>query len=279
MALTRIYKRLQQANELDVSMFNESFLQLSVEKRIQAAGCESLEDYVVILEQDPGECKNLTGFLLIHYSEFFRDPLTYVLLERTILPGLVQAKKANKQKEIRVWSAGCAAGQEPGSIAILLEEAIDSADSDLHYRIFATDLDETSLKEARLGRYPAEALKNVGLRRVQTWFTHQDGDYVIRPSLQQYIDYSIFDLGKEDGTCPAASIFGDFDLIFCCNLLIYYQPAFQTMILNKFAKCLSQGGYLVTGETERPIALAHQYTEMYPQAAIFRSNTIRRKHP
>jgi chemotaxis protein methyltransferase CheR len=272
MNLSQFKQLLKQGYGLDISMYAESVLGKSIEKRIQETQCDSFEDYGVYLEHNPEESKTFSASLQIHFSEFFREALTFALLERVIIPELIQKKIANQQKEIRIWSAGCAAGQEAYSIAILLEEMITSTNPGLNYRIFATDRDENVLAAARLGRYPAEALQNVSLKRAQTWFTRQGENYAVQPLLKQHIDFSNFDLLEEERTCPPASIFGDFDLVFCCNLLIYYQPLYRKRILEKFARCLTRGAYLVTGETERAIALTHHYHEVYPSAPILRVN-------
>ena len=279
MELKQISGQLQQILGVDITRYNESFLSNTLEKRMKDSFCDSFEDYASYLKKKPGEVELFLNSLHVHFSEFFRDSLTYVLLEQRIIPELIERKKTNRGKEIRIWSAGCAGGQEPYSLAILLEEAISSTDPKLNYRIFATDLDEASLAQARRGYYPDTALKNTKLKHVQTWFTRQGEDYVIQPSLQQRIDFSLFDLIETDGNCPPASIFGEFDLVFCCNLLIYYQPHYRKLILNKFSICITNGGYLVTGETERAIALNHHYIEVYPQAAIFRLHQKKEKKP
>ena len=267
MKLTQFKQKMEQVHGLDISMYDETFLGKSIEKQIQETQCNSIEDYWNYLEKNYGETRTLCESLHIHFSEFFRDPLTFALLERVIIPELIQKKIANQQKEIRIWSAGCAAGQEAYSIAVLMEEIITNPV--LNYRIFATDLDENVLNVARLGHYPVEALKNVSLKRSQTWFTRQGESYIVKASLQKHIDFSNFDLLEEKRSCPPASIFGEFDLVFCCNLLIYYQPDYRNIILDKFIDSLTLGGYLVTGASERVVAIAHSYREIYPQASIF----------
>ena len=259
------------------SGYEQAFLQTSIEKRLQETGCSSPEEYCNYLEQNPAEGQILRACLHNHFSEFFRDPLTYAVLERSILPELIRRKKKDKRSEIRIWSAGCAAGQEPYSLAILLEEALGNSQPGLTYRIFATDVDETQLDEARLGYYTSAALGNLSLKRAETWLTRQGGGYEVKAALQRNIDFSAFDLVQEERGCPPASIFGDFDLLLCCNLLIYYQPGTQTLILDRLEHCLARGGSLVTGSAERGLALAHHYREVYPQAAIFQQNRATRK--
>ncbi len=276
MDFTQITQFFRQVYELELDMYDQSFLEKSIEKRMQETRCDSPEAYYAYLEQNQGEGDILHHSLHVHYSEFFRDPLTFALLERVILPELIQRKQTDKRNGIRIWSAGCAAGQEAYSIAILLEEAISNMVQGPNYRIFATDQDEPLLDEAHLGYYPADALSNVSLKRAQTWFFKQDENYAIKPSIRQHLDFSVFDLLQDRRSCPPASIFGDFDLVFCCNVLIYYRPEYRALILDKFTHCLTPGGYLVTDESERAIPLAHRYREVYPQAAIFRVNQQKR---
>jgi chemotaxis methyl-accepting protein methylase len=277
MNFSSVTRFLDQSPGVRSSIYEHAFLQASIEKRLQETDCGSPEAYCDYLEQNPAEEQILRAGLLNHFSEFFRDPLTFAILERAILPELIQKKKNDKRSEIRIWSAGCAAGQEPYSLAILLEEALGNSQPGLTYRIFATDVDETQLDEARLGYYPSAALGNLSLKRAETWFTRQGGGYAVKATLQRNINFSVFDLIQEERGCPPASIFGDFDLLLCCNLLIYYQSGTQTLILDRFEHCLARGGTLVTGAAERGLVLAHHFREVYPQAAIFQLNRAPRK--
>jgi chemotaxis methyl-accepting protein methylase len=277
MNFSSVTQLLDQTSGSHSSIYERAFLHTSIEKRLQETGCGSPEEYCGYLEQNPAEEQILRACLYNHFSEFFRDPLTFAMLERSILPELIQKKKNGKRSEIRIWSAGCAAGQEPYSLAILLEEALGNSHPGLTYRIFATDLDETQLDEARLGYYPPAALGNLSLKRSETWFIRQAGGYVVKAALQKNINFSVFDLIQEERGCPPASIFGDFDLVLCCNLLIYYQPGPRTLILDRFEHCLARGGTLVTDAAERGLALAHHFREVYPPAAIFQLNRATRK--
>jgi len=144
---------------------------------MQTTACVSPDDYCAHLEQNPAEGKLFQNSLQNHFSQFFRNPLTFAVLEGVILPELIQRKKQKQRSEIRIWSAGCAAGQEACSLAILLEEALGNIGPGLTYRIFATDLDESQLEQARDGYYPAAALDNMSLKRTRTWFTPQDEGY------------------------------------------------------------------------------------------------------
>lgn len=254
---------------IDISQYDTSFLGRSLQKRITEIHCGSVEEYCSFLEDNKMEGKNFFDSLHISYSEFFRNPLTFAVLERIIVPSIVLKKKTNKRKEIRIWSAACAAGQEAYSIAILLEELKNGNMNKFDYRIFATDLCESQVDEARKGAFTAAALHNASMKRAEQWFTHRGETYFAKPELKEHIDFSVFDLFDEHVSSPPASIFGDFDLVFCANLLFYYKNAYRKIILDKITHCLASGGFLITGEAEREIVMKHGFHEVYPQSAIF----------
>ncbi len=245
---------LMRLHGVDVSRYEKSFLDKTLQKRLDENHCASPEEYCVCLEQNDQEAGNLLDSLKISYSEFFRNPLTFAVLEQIILPELVLKKGKSKRKEIRVWSAACAAGQESYSLCMLLEE-LKTGGNEISYRIFATDQCETQVNEARNGRYPAEALNNLNFKRVKQWFTKRGDTYTVKPALKNYINFSVFDLFSKELCCPPESLFGDFDLVVCANLLFYYKSEYRKIILEKAVKCLAGGGYLITGETERDILI------------------------
>jgi chemotaxis methyl-accepting protein methylase len=264
---------IEQINEmlnLDLLAFDEEFLLSMIKKRMIATNHQSPETYFQLLADSPEEIELLHTSLQVGYSEFFRNPLTFATLEQIVLPALLLAKRNVPSNEIRAWSAACAAGQEAYSVAMLLEELKSGNNIDLRYRIFATDLSEKILGEAQLGKYTSSALKNMSLKRVEHWFTKSGDYYAVDPGLKRNIDFSAFDLLDPTMGCPAASIFGSFDLAFCANILFYYQPKQQKIILDKIVKCLSLEGYIVTGEIEREILLKLGFNEMFPHSAIFR---------
>lgn len=253
---------------VDVSRYEKSFLDKSVRQRLDDNHCDSLEEYCVRLEQNEQESVKLLDSLKISYSEFFRNPLTFAVLEQIILPALVLKKRKSKRKEIRVWSAACAAGQEAYSLCMLLEE-LETGGNGISYRIFATDQCESQVNDARNGCYQAEALNHLTLKRAGEWFTKTGGTYTVKPVLKKNIYFSGFDLFSEELCCPPESLFGDFDLVFCANLLFYYKNEYRKLILEKAEKCLADGGYLITGETEREILIRNNFREVFPESAIF----------
>lgn len=267
-------KIVMELHGLDLTQYDPSFLNKSIQRRLADTHCSSVAEYCNLLEQNNAEAAALVDSLKISYSDFFRNPLTFAVLEQLILPMLAAQMKHKGRKELRIWSAACAAGQEAYSLVILLEE-LKAMVPELNYCIFATDHAEAQVNAARLGRYPAAALNNLTLKRLKQWFTPAGNTYTVKPALKNHVDFSVFDLFSEKSYCPPGCIFGDFDLVVCANLLFYYKDEYRRIILNKAAKCLADGGYLVTGEAEREILTQKHYHEFIAQSAIFTASLPR----
>jgi len=264
-----IIELLEQKYGINVSKYDDSFLNKSIQKRIVETFCITNDEYVKYLEQNNNEGQILLDSLQIAYSEFFRNPLTVAALERIVLPSLIMKKENDKRKEIRIWSAACAAGQEVYSMAIICEELKIGSNEKFTYRIFATDQNEMKLNEARRGSYPISAVNNVSIKRFNKGFTKQGESYSINQNLKDHIEFSVFDLFNEKLSSPPNSIFGNFDIVVCANLLFYYKEEFRKIILQKTGNSLANGGYLITGEAEREIVLRDNYHEVFPQSGIF----------
>ena len=255
---------------IDISQFDTTFLNKSIQKRMNETLCTTKKQFYKLLKENKVEAGTLLESLHINYSEFFRNPLTFAVLEHLILPSIAINKKHLKSKEIRIWSAACADGQEAYSLAMLLEELNAVNGDKIKYRIFATDQSQKQVSEAKKGIYTAEGLNNLGLKRVKQWFNKNDDNYSIKDELKAHIDFSVFDLLSEQLNCPSPSIFGDFDIVICANLLFYYKPIFRKAILEKTGGCRAKGGYLICGETERDIFMQQNFCEVYPHSGIFK---------
>lgn len=260
---------LRHSHGMDISMYDEAFLAKALEKRRSVSGGVSFGGYCDRLKTDKAEAAAFSDSLCITFSEFFRNPLTFAVLEKSILPALCEKKQRNNEKELRIWSAACAAGQEPYSIAMLFDELPDRVKAGIACLVFATDISRPALDSAREGVYPAAALNKTTRERIQKCFTPRGEAFHITPRIRRYVDFAFFDLLAGRGACPEASIYGDFDLVFCGNLLFYYTPEHQRCILEKAGACLAPDGYLITGEAERAIARAHGLHEVCENSAIF----------
>lgn len=268
--LEQVAQVMQLTHHRDISQYDEVFLMKTLAKRLTSTGIESAADYAEKLAGSREEAAAFCSLLNIAYSEFFRNPLTFALLEQWILPSLIAEKQKAGQGKIRVWSAGCAAGQEIYSVAILLDEMAEGAESAIATRLFATDYSSKDLALARLGVYDMAAVRNVRQKHMQKYFI-QDGDtYRLIERIKDRVDFSVYDLLDEKTASPAASIYGDFDLVFCSNLLFYYRPEIRHAILDKVYQSLTPNGFLVTGEAERDIVSRQAgWKVIAPPSAIF----------
>jgi len=180
--LNEIVRVMKQVHERDISMYDESFLLKSLKRRWVANQGMEASEYAGCLAGSGSEAEAFYSSLNITYSEFFRNPLTFALMEQYVLPSLVRQKQIGG--EIRVWSAGCSAGQEAYSIAMLLNELDDATGNGLRFRIFATDISEAALNIARKGIYDQDAIQNITLKQLHKYFIRKDDKYVIVSELK-----------------------------------------------------------------------------------------------
>lgn len=253
----------------NIAVYDEAFLRSSIHKRMQLLHCDGLENYQKELVQNEEERALFQKSLQVSYSEFFRNSLSFAVLEKMVIPELIQNAIRNNRSKIRIWSMACASGQEPYSLAMLLEEYMEKLDKPFPYQLFATDQSASEIHFASKGCYDAASLSNISLKRLDRWFVREKDGYKVKEALCKHIHFSVFDVVSNPNSCPPESIFGDFDLIICANLLFYYNKDSQKIILDKAETSLSNRGYLLTGEVERNILRNRMFKEAYPYAAIF----------
>jgi chemotaxis methyl-accepting protein methylase len=257
----------------DMSVFDEAFLRKSIENRGKALGINSLDAYCMRLEESAAEADTLFRSLGITHSEFFRNPLAFALLEQWILPNLASRKSV--KGEIRIWSACCAAGQEAYSIAMLLDGLKSVSGNEIRFRIFATDISLTALAQAREGTYDQKEVQSVKLMFLQRYFERKGGTYIVTPRLRDQVNFSVYDLLDRFSAYPAESIYGDFDIVFCSNILFYYSAEIQNLILMKMRQSMSDDGCLITGEAEKALVERTGAFRMFaPPAAVFQRKKV-----
>lgn len=225
--------------------------------------------YCEYLKEDAREAESYFRSLYITYTQFFREPFLFAYLEHRIIPNLIH--HAPEGSEIRVWSAGCSSGQEAYSLAMLIDEQLKSTAKQLRFRIFATDISREALFIAETGVYPAAEMLNVRLKHMQAYFSETNGSYTVSRRLKDQISFSYYDLLDATSANPPDSIFGNFDIVCCNNLLMYYSKDVRLSILKKIEGALAQSGFLAVSEAER--AFVKNYTAFLPTfipVAVFR---------
>ena len=248
--IQEILSELQKLKNIDFTGYRQSMLKRRVKSRISSLGITDMDEYLEVLRTSDTESENLVNAIGINYSLFFRNPIVYEILAESILPSIIANKRKSSSKEIRVWSAGGACGEEAYSLAILLHEALDKEDSDFSFLIFATDIDTHALKKAESALYPRESFESTKVGVLDKYFTLHGNSYKVKPLIQQTVQFSQYDLTSERTIAPPDSVFGGFDLIFCRNVLIYFEKELQNAVTKKLIKSLAANGYLVLGEAE-----------------------------
>ena len=248
--LDAVLEELNRSRGIDLSGYRRSMLERRLDARMSRLRCDDPAEYLARLRTDPSECDGLVNAIAINVSSFFRDPIVWEILAQSVLPKIIERKQRAGNNEIRVWSAGCAAGEEAFSTAILLHRALKGQLADWRLHIFATDIDATTLEIAPQGIYPRESFQTTTLGVLNEYFSAVGDGYQVRPFIRKMVWFSQDDLTSPKRSAPKESIFGTFDLVFCRNVLIYFSLELQGRVLDKLFKSLDKGGYLFLGESE-----------------------------
>jgi chemotaxis protein methyltransferase CheR len=257
----------------DISMYDLSFLNKSIQARMAFTLCQNADSYFGYLACTADESIQFIQQLKNSYSEFFRNPLTFSMLEQIVIPKIFDDQLKDNGREIRIWSAGCASGQEPYSLAMLLDDFKNTRSPTINFRIFATDNSVVEIESAWKGIYDFKSVKNIRLKFIEKYFNHSGDTFQLNKKQINQVDFSVYDLLDKDSGSPPASIYGDFDLIMCSNVLFYYQPDYQQVILQKIYRSLKPGGFFVCGEAEKQIVNSFKgFRPFLVPAAIFVKN-------
>ena len=232
-----------------------------LQRRMAAAGAATLPDYRRYMERHPEELQRLVASFLIKVTEFFRDPELFTYLRDRVLPGLIS--EARERGELRIWSAGCATGEEAYTLAMLVADLLGEDAEELPVRIFATDIASDAVEFARRGVYTQAALEGLPADFVERHFTPVDGAFEVRKQVRSLVVFGEHDLGNR-------APFPRIDLVLCRNVLIYFTPELQRRALQLFAFSLRQGGYLALGKAETVSPLPEFFSVEQPRLKIFR---------
>ncbi len=247
---------------IDFTSYKAPTIGRRLQRRMAATRTGTLADYRAYLHDHPEEYQRLISSFLIKVTEFFRDPELFSYLREQALPSLIDAARG-RGNELRLWSAGCATGEEAYSLAILVTEVLGANLDRFTVRIFATDLDATAIDFARRGVYPASALSTLPEDLIARYFVGVDGAYEVVKRVRGLVVFGQHDLGQR----PA---FPRIDLALCRNVLIYFTPELQRRALQLFAFALRDGGYLALGKAEATGLLAEWFAPIHPELNVYR---------
>ena len=257
--LKPIVDYLLEVRGFDFSGYHRAMLTRRIEQRLAAVSCEYFHEYLYFIERHNDEIDKLLGVLTINVSQFFRDPLTFELLADRVLPTILQEKARQHDPSLRIWSAGCAMGEEPYSVAILVHELLQKEGLAMNVHIFATDIDEAVLAAAATAVYAEASIANIKYRLLDKYFTRVGEGFRLLPEITEQVSFSLYDMLDKKHCVPPASIFGNFDLVLCRNLLIYFNTLCQETIFAKLHHALANHGCLILGEAEAPTIKYQRY--------------------
>ncbi|MFL6231645.1 MAG: CheR family methyltransferase, partial [Thermoanaerobaculia bacterium] len=232
---------LKSTRGFDFSGYKLPSLMRRVQKRMQQVGVASHTEYIDYLEVHPDELTPLYNTVLINVTAFFRDPPAWQALKERILPRILEEK--GEDLPIRCWSAGCASGEEAYTLAVLLAEAVGEQELRRRVKIYATDVDDEALAQARQGSYPAAQLAEIPEELVERYFERAGDRRVFRTDLRRSLIFGRHDLVQD-------AAISRLDLLVCRNTLMYFNSETQAKILARFHFALNRTGYLFLGRAE-----------------------------
>jgi len=251
---------------VDFTHYKRPTLLRRIQRRLLLQKIQGLREYVRYLREHPTEQQELFNDILIHVTEFFRDPAAFVMLKKKVFPRILKGK--GPEDPVRLWIPGCSTGEEVYSIAIALSEFLDQKRGSARpVQIFATDINTYALDKARAGVYPETISADVSAERLRRFFTKTDGGYRISKALREMCIFA----RQNVVTDPP---FSNLDLISCRNVLIYLGAVLQKRVLPVFHYALKPQGYLVLGASETIggsadlFALADKRNKLYTKREV-----------
>jgi two-component system CheB/CheR fusion protein len=225
----------------DLTGYKRSTLVRRFRHRMQSINVSSYQDYLQYLQSHSEEWMALLDTILINFTYFFRDRDAWGYLANEIIPKIIASKQPDEP--IRIWSAGCASGQEVYSLLILFAEALGIESCLQRVQFYATDVDEAALKQARLAAYCSNQVTELPPNLLEKYFKQTDQGYVFHPQLRRIIIFARHNLAED---APMSKI----DLLTCRNALMYFNPETQATILARFHFALKNTGFLFLGKAE-----------------------------
>lgn len=251
---------LQHHHDCDLKGYKRSTLMRRFYHRMQSLEIESYQEYLQYLQAHPKEYEALLNDVFINLTQFFRDRDPWVYLDTDIIPQILDGKQPDKP--IRVWTAGCATGQETYSLLILLAEVLGLEACARRVRCYATDIDEDALMQARRGIYGDCEIASIPPNWLEKYFQPAKDGYQIHPLLRRTLVCAHHDLVKN---APMPRI----DLLICRNVLMYFNPEAQATILARFHFSLRDTGFLVVGNAEMLVHHRQIFTPVHSRHRIY----------
>ncbi|HUK46345.1 MAG TPA: protein-glutamate O-methyltransferase CheR, partial [Terriglobales bacterium] len=262
-SLKDLLEELAEQRNFDFRGYKKTTLERRFRRRMFQLNLGGYGEYSEYIRKHPDEVNELLSILLINVTEFFRDPPAWEILRHEILPSLL--KQIKPGHSFRVWSAGCASGEEPYSVAILLAEHFGPRIQDYDVKIYATDIDEDALNTARRGEYSVDAVRRVHQEWRDKYF-HGKALLRVNREIRRLV---IFGRSNLVQNAPISHV----NLLVCRNLLIYFDSDLQKRILSRLHYAIEPGGVLFLGKSESQLTNSHLFQRLNSRWRIFQRIT------
>jgi Methylase of chemotaxis methyl-accepting proteins len=239
--ITKVHKR----TGIDLGQYKDSYIARRLSTRMKVLGANTYRKYSEMLDTAPDEYDKVVDAFTINVSEFFRDKETFRVIREKVIPAIIDEKKGSGRRNLRIWSAGCACGEEVYSISMILNDLLGKDYGQFTLRLYATDIDDVCMQRAKDGIYDPVSLKNADKAYLER-FTLQgpEGKIAVANDIKRNVTFRHFNLIDD------SAFGGYFDLILCRNVMIYFSDQQKSRLFGMFYNALNPGGYLVIGKTE-----------------------------
>jgi two-component system CheB/CheR fusion protein len=258
--LKQLFMMLRKCTGVDFTHYKDATVQRRIRRRMVLHRFDELPAYVHYLQDNQAELDALCNDILIQVTNFFRDPRAFDALKLQVFPNLL--KERTPDNPIRLWSAGCSTGEEAYSLVIALLESLTDGAAQVTIKMFATDVSDQAINQARVGLYPESIAADVSAERLRRFFTHVPGGYQINKSIRDLCVFARQDLTRDPP-------FSQMDLVSCRNLMIYLDSTLQRHIMPIFHYALKPGGYLLLGGSETIGGYSELFSLVDPKCRIY----------
>ena len=263
-AFALLARQISRTSGFALEAYKDKCMRRRIAVRMRACGVHTYADYQTLLDDSPLEYQRLRDALTINVTRFYRNAETWNLLRRDILPALLDAPRI----DIRAWSAGCASGEEPYTLAMLAADHLDRAGRGhelARLTVDATDIDRACLERARAATYRPEGLTELPDDLLRGYFEPAGTERRVLDRIRRRVNLQPLDLSRE----PPLRV--DYDLILCRNVVIYFERQRQERLFRTFAEALAPGGHLILGKVETLFGPARdRLTLVDPRERVYR---------
>jgi chemotaxis protein methyltransferase CheR len=218
---------------------NRTILESRLKERLRKMQLNTVAEYYAILKKDPEELKVLLDTVTTNLTRFFRNLPHFQTLEFYVVPDLIKEKRKTGDSVVRIWSAGCSTGEEPYTIAIVMKELLPPG---MRCEIIGSDLSLKSLI-AKEAFYPEPRVPDSPEAYLKKYFEKRDNGYLVRPEIKNMVKFDYHNLKFDSGQ-------RNLDIVFCRNVIIYFDEAAQEAVINKFYDAMNKHSYLFIGHSE-----------------------------